>query len=135
PPAATHRDVSPPLRDIAPVAPASGAPAERPEYVTPSPVPGIGRDTAIQSTPGAAAAPTAGPAFTGIGQGFTGPAGTFTVNSAPPDTNGQVGPNHYVQIVNSAFAVFNKSGTVLYGPAATNTLWNGFGGGCQANND
>ena len=40
-----------------------------------------------------------------------------------------------MQIVNSAFAIFNKSGTVVYGPAATNTLWSGFGGGCETNND
>jgi len=73
--------------------------------------------------------------FDGVGQGFTGPAGAFTVNSAPPDTNGDVGPNHYVQIVNSDFAIFNKSGTAVFGPVAINTLWSGFGGGCQTNND
>ena len=73
--------------------------------------------------------------FDGVGNGFTGPNGTFTVNAAPPDTNGDVGPNHYVQIVNTDFAVFNKTGTALYGPVPTNTLWSGFGGGCQTNND
>ena len=46
--------------------------------------------------------------FDGIGQGFTGPAGTFVVNSAPPDTNGAVGPNHVVEIVNTDFAVFSR---------------------------
>src|SRR5256886_16592283 len=56
-------------------------------------------------------------------------------NSAPPDTNGDVGPNHYVQTVNTDFAIFNKSGTAIYGPVAINTLWSGFGGGCQSNND
>jgi len=73
--------------------------------------------------------------FDGVGQGFAGPAGTFTVNSAPPDTNGDVGPNHYVQIVNSDFAIFNKVGTAVFGPVPINTLWSGFGGGCQTNND
>ena len=48
--------------------------------------------------------------FAGVGNGFTGPQGSFTVNSAPPDTTGAVGPNHYVQMVNSDFAVFDKSG-------------------------
>src|ERR1700682_402124 len=38
-------------------------------------------------------------------------------------------------MVNSDFAVFNKSGTPVFGPVPTNTLWSGFGGGCQANND
>jgi hypothetical protein len=37
--------------------------------------------------------------------------------------------------VNTSFAVFDKTGKVLLGPAATRTLWSGFGGGCQANND
>jgi hypothetical protein len=53
----------------------------------------------------------------------------------PPDTNGAVGPNHYVQIVNTDYAVFNKSGGVLFGPVAINTLWSGFGGLCQTDND
>jgi hypothetical protein len=95
----------------------------------------VAPDPALQTSPGTAAAPTAGLNFEGIGQGFTGPAGTFSVNSAPPDTNGAVGPNHYVQIVNQDFAIFNKSGTPIYGPVPTNTLWSGFGGGCQSNND
>src|SRR5262249_19031817 len=47
-----------------------------------------------------------------------------------------VGPNHFVQIVNTDYAVFNKStGAVIFGPVAINTLWSGFGGGCQTNND
>ena len=53
----------------------------------------------------------------------------------PPDTNGDVGPNHYVQWVNLAFAIWDKSGTLLYGPAAGNTLWTGFGGLCETTND
>jgi len=52
----------------------------------------------------------------------------------PPDTEGTVGPNHYVHVVNSAFAVFNKSGTQLTATANTNTLWAGFGGPCQTDN-
>jgi hypothetical protein len=34
----------------------------------------------------------------------------------PPDTNGDVGPNHYVQAVNQAFKIFDKSGNTLSGP-------------------
>jgi hypothetical protein len=82
-----------------------------------------------------AAIPTTLTNFDGIGQGFSGPSGTFTVNSAPPDTNGATGPNHYIQTVNSDFAIFNKSGTPIYGPVALNTLWSGFGGLCQTDND
>ena len=92
------------------------------------------------STPGtgvstAASAPSAALSFEGIGAGFSGPSGTFTVNSAPPDTNGATGPNHYIQTVNSSFAIFNKSGTAVYGPVALNTIWSGFGGLCETDND
>ena len=31
----------------------------------------------------------------------------------PPDPNGDVGPNHYIQAVNSAYAIYNKTGTLL----------------------
>ena len=29
----------------------------------------------------------------------------------PPDTDGAVGPNHIVELINGAYAVYNKSGT------------------------
>ena len=57
-------------------------------------------------------------------------------NCSPPDTNGAVGATQYVQWVNTSFAVFNKStGAKIAGPTAGNTLWSGFGGGCQTKND
>ena len=31
----------------------------------------------------------------------------------PPDTNGDVGPNHYIQTVNTSIGIFNKTGTRL----------------------
>ncbi len=52
----------------------------------------------------------------------------------PPDTEGAVGPNHYVQVVNSFFAVFDKSGANLSGPFETRTLFAGVGGACQNDN-
>ena len=98
--------------------------------------PGNQTDGAVQGAGGGAFAPALGAGFDGVGQGFSGPQGTFTVNSAPPDTNGAVGATQYVQIVNSGFAVFDKSTkAVSYGPVATNTLWSGFGGSCEADND
>jgi hypothetical protein len=42
---------------------------------------------------------------------------------APPDTVGDVGPNHYVQMVNSAFSIYDKTGTLLDGPHDINTLF------------
>jgi subtilisin-like proprotein convertase family protein len=54
---------------------------------------------------------------------------------SPPDTVGAVGPNHYVQMVNGSIQIFNKSGTSIFGPVLSNTIWSGFGGNCQTRND
>ena len=43
----------------------------------------------------------------------------------PPDPHGDVGPDHYFQIVNRSYAVYDKSGSLLAGPLYTSTLWNG----------
>jgi hypothetical protein len=41
----------------------------------------------------------------------------------PPDTNGDVGPNHIVEPLNSAFKVFDKSGNTLSGPTTFNAFF------------
>jgi hypothetical protein len=98
--------------------------------------PGTPDDGALQSMTVLPAATTPGLGFDGIGQGFTGPQGTFTVDSAPPDTNGAVGTTQYVQTVNTALAVFDKAtGAVLHGPVAINTLFQPLGGRCASDND
>jgi uncharacterized repeat protein (TIGR01451 family) len=46
----------------------------------------------------------------------------------PPDTNGDVGPNHYIQAVNTAYAIYSKTGVLmasftedsLFGPSSAN---------------
>ena len=48
----------------------------------------------------------------------------FRVN--PPDSNGQVGPNHFVEMINLVFGVFDKQGNLLSGPTAIGDLWTGF---------
>src|SRR6266404_8551392 len=129
-----HHDISPPLFAIPP-APRRMGQRIRDHELLPRPTNPNRKDAALQTQAPTALAPATTFNFDGVGNGFSGPQGTFTVNSAPPDTNGDVGPNHYVQIVNSDFAVFNKSGTALFGPVPINTLWSGFGGGCQNNSD
>lgn len=66
-------------------------------------------------------------------EGATNAANTGRVT--PPDPAGDVGPNHYVQVVNSALQIFTKTGTSLYGPVATSTLWSGFSGNWDGHND
>jgi Ca2+-binding RTX toxin-like protein len=42
----------------------------------------------------------------------------------PPDTVGDVGPKHYVQMVNSTqYQIWNKTGTALTGPLTLGNLW------------
>ena len=55
----------------------------------------------------------------------------------PPDTNGDVGPNNYIQMVNSRFEIFDKQGVSLAGPSNISTLWSaaGFPGPCATRND
>src|SRR5689334_12590081 len=130
-----HHDVSAPLT-LLPPAPRSSVLVEHevkriPRHFSTAQA----ADPVLQATSPAPLAPATSLNFNGVGNGFSGPAGAFTVASAPPDTNGDVGPNHYVQIVNSDFAIFNKAGTAIFGPVPINTLWSGFGGGCQTNND
>ena len=53
----------------------------------------------------------------------------------PPDADGAVGLTQFVQVVNQGYQVFDKTtGASVLGPAALATIWSGFGGVCQ-NND
>jgi len=53
----------------------------------------------------------------------------------PPDTDGDVGPEHYFQMINLSFQIFDKEGNTLFGPADNRTLWNGFIGPWTGTND
>jgi hypothetical protein len=48
----------------------------------------------------------------------------FRVN--PPDSDGDVGRNHYVAMINLVYSVYTKTGTLLVGPVDSGTLWAGF---------
>lgn len=45
--------------------------------------------------------------------------------ATPPDPSGAVGPNHYVQMVNSVYQIFDKSGNALTNPATLGSLLGG----------
>ena len=70
---------------------------------------------------------------TQINQNFSGIFNTYSV--APPDTDGDVSLDHYMQMVNSGFAIWDKEGNLLYGPAHNITLWEGFEGPWSGTND
>ena len=87
-------------------------------------------DPVLQDTPSVTTIPGPSRSIEGVGN----------VNTVvPPDTTGAVGPNHFVQWVNLSFAVYSKGDAttppaLLYGPAAGNTVWHGFGGPCESTN-
>lgn len=132
---AVQMDVSPPLRDIKPAVALQsleiremGEPGETTDAkLNPNERPQI-VDPVLQSAFGDGPI-LAAPAPIVNFDGLTNVNGVY-----PPDTTGDVGPNHFVQWVNLSFQIFNKSGVSLYGPAAGNTLWSGFGGTCQTSN-
>lgn len=137
-------DVSPPLRTI-PTEALNAAEAARPPREIPLgrlPAPplagraGVAGSGAPQSFAASLISATAGWNFDGVGAGFSGPQGAFAVTGVPPDPNGAAGDTQYVQWVNTSFAVFSKdTGAVVYGPAPGNSLWLGFGGQCEQQND
>ncbi len=127
-------DVSPALRDLARQAPpptGGELPPERGPVVTDR---GFSGDGAIQATAKSALAaqtlaPIPAPSVNFEGLRNTDnpfrPNGTqILVN--PPDPVGDVGPNHYVEMVNLVFAVYDKQGNRLLGPTPLGALWAGF---------
>src|ERR1043166_1851389 len=88
-------------------------------------------DPVLQSFLAPALIPTPNINFEGMGTGMPG----FTLGGVPPDPAGDVGPNHYVQIVNLSIEVFNKDGSIALSFRNTNTLWTGFPGPCSTHND
>jgi len=55
--------------------------------------------------------------YAGIGRSNSG------CSCLPPDTNGDVGPNHYIQAVNVSFTILDKNGNTLLGPTTYNSLF------------
>ena len=98
-------------------------------------VPGA-KDPGVQKTKGTG--PISGPIqnFDGICLPFGEPcAQPSSCSCLPPDTNGEVGSTQYVQMVNSDFVVFSKSGAVLRPATPINQLWAGTNSECAAHND
>ncbi len=141
--AAVKHDVSPPLSSITPVHTAETEQSMAPQRPLPQIQQGApnGLQDNVQNTSSSVAPPLPSNSFDGVGNGFSGPQGTFDAPYVPPDTNGAVGPQDYVQTVNAHFAIFNKDtsrgavGSVRYGPVQINTVWSGFGGLCEADNN
>ena len=59
----------------------------------------------------------------------------YNVFYIPPDPTGDVGPDHYVQAVNSAIRIFDKSGTAITPPFKFSSLTSPLGTPCSTRND
>jgi hypothetical protein len=107
--------------------PQTGLKEIRPERGRPAADRGFTGDAAVQPTgPGAPVPAIPAPVanFEGLSNqdNFT----IFGGRVNPPDPDGDVGPNHYVEMINLVFAVYSKSGTKLLGPADIGALWANF---------
>jgi hypothetical protein len=134
---AAQHDVSPPLWLLRPVGPGRSREDREPRPVPLPAWPAPERDPVLQDSFPFILAAQPGNSFDGIGQGIVEvpPAQAFQVIGLPPDPQGDVGPSHYVQIVNASLAVFSKQGQLLFGPVPTRSLFSGFGGPCETNDD
>ncbi|MEA2575797.1 MAG: large repetitive protein [Chloroflexia bacterium] len=126
-----RHDTSPPLRDMQPIEPTPEAARRNNNEVPPPFDPGSTKpvkDPVTQHFFGALSMPGVITQFAGIQSSFS------FCNCTPPDTVGDVGPNHYVQMVNTALQVFDKSGNSLYGPVTIQTLFQGHSSPCATTN-
>lgn len=128
-----HMDISPPLRDITPIITSQSDPSLM-RFQESEILPGhekVGSFSGVDSTYQESHWPLAMPSPIQNWDGIN----NVGYAVRPPDTVGDVGPNHYIQWVNVRFQIWNKTGTSLYGPANGSTIWSGFGGQCQTAND
>jgi hypothetical protein len=112
--------VTPALRDITPTEPTYNTKSgefeskndmRRQKYTNPNAYP-HGNDPVWQKTQGKQYNKAPIQNFNGVVAGL----------AFPPDPSGAVGPNHYVQMVNSSIQIFDKSGNSLWGPSALNSI-------------
>lgn len=129
-----HLGISRPLREIPPTLGVEGR-RVIPLLTVPHRPAQVQTDPVVQQTTGVFISTSSLFNFDGVGQGFNG----YQVQVAPPDTNGAVGATQYVQWVNLAYAVFNKStGQLVMGPIAGNEIWQTFStsiSNCGVTND
>src|SRR5664279_5685956 len=130
-------DVSPALRDLAPLWPPTKSENEEEEMreaslnpKLPLPLHVDAPDPVIEHGVLGLLVPDAMPSAVLNFDGIVFPG--VACNCHPPDTNGAVGLTQYVQMVNEGYQVFNKTtGASILGPLGITTIWSGFGGACQ----
>ena len=128
-------DVSPPFRELKPILPRDREEMREEEAEPPVIPPRVKAgikplaptpDPVLQSKRPELTMPSPSKSWDGIPNvyGYT-----------PPDTNGDVGLNYYMQWVNVNMAIWDKNGNLVWGPYDGNTIWQGFGGPADSCND
>jgi hypothetical protein len=137
-----RHDVSPPLRELAQTFRRNAAQANReipnkvPLDLAQRAKPHTGGPDPVLQQDGPIVNNTPTPTLSIEGQSDDDNAAVLGGRVVPPDTNGDVGTTYYVQTINLMMAVYRKSdGVKVFGPVATNSLWAGFGGKCETDND
>ncbi|MDQ3041022.1 MAG: carboxypeptidase-like regulatory domain-containing protein, partial [Acidobacteriota bacterium] len=80
-------------------------------------------------------APMPSPTLTFDGVSSSDNAAAYGFRVVPPDPNGDVGPNHYVQSVNILTRVFDKNGAALTPPFKLSSIFSTLGTPCSQRND
>jgi hypothetical protein len=114
---AAAADTSRPLRELAKINRTYTPFEEREERGKLPSDSGHTRDAALQTKATTAAIPGTTRNFEGLANRDN----PFEVS--PPDPNGEVGRNHYVEMVNLVLGVYSKTGTRLLGPTPIGALW------------
>lgn len=131
----TGHDISPPLRELVKLPHPDQPDVDEYEPARRIPHPRMRKnpapDPVVQSAMGLAPGVATIVNFEGMGAGLTG----FTSGGVPPDTDGDIGPNHYMQVVNTSLTIFSRTGTMILGPANTSSVFSGFAGACGTSND
>src|SRR5260221_1184700 len=129
---------SPALRDLPPTAPLPDTGGEREMNELNSqeeavrklaPVAPVGDPVAQREFPSPNVMPAPTQNFAGISNADN--STVLGLRVYPPDTNGDVGPNHYVQTVNLLVRVFNKTGVPLTPAFKMSSLFTALGGICS----
>lgn len=115
--------VSRPMSEMPSASPAPGSNVT-PLLAVPRTDPGDVPDPVLQDQVGPLVNATPGIHFDGLGAN----------GSAPSDANMAVGPNHIVQMVNTEWAVYDKTGHIFAGfPKTLGSIWNALGAPCNGN--
>ena len=107
----------PPLRTLKSKPPKYGPVPETDFESYPTRQPGSStRDTVVQGSAPKSRMPSPDLTFDGIAN---------LCGCYPPDTEGDVGPNHYMEWVNAHYAIYTKTGTQVVPPTTGNTIFTG----------